>query len=108
MKQQTARVINTHQTFNCTISEQYVRMCVRVSTVNWRGTDRDDIRIGTALSTLPNHGHSYEQRRDAQPKSLLWGANLQGGWGHGETRFLRGARDRVASEGHRREAGTVH
>lgn len=29
MKQQTARVINTHQTFNCTISEQYVRMYVR-------------------------------------------------------------------------------
>lgn len=29
MKEQAARVINTYQTFNCTISEQYVPLCVR-------------------------------------------------------------------------------
>lgn len=29
MKEQAARVINTYQTSNHTISEQYVRVCVR-------------------------------------------------------------------------------
>lgn len=57
MKEQTARVINTHQTFNCTISEQRVRMCVREHCQLERSGD--DIRVGTFLSTWLTRSRSH-------------------------------------------------
>lgn len=57
MKEQAARAINTYQTFNCTISEQYV--CMSMHKHCQLEMNRDDIHFGMAPSTLLTHSHSY-------------------------------------------------
>lgn len=67
MKEQAARVINTYQTFNCTISEQYVPLCV---CEHWQLEMHRQMMISTltALSTPVSHSHS--RGKDTHPNEI--------------------------------------
>lgn len=99
MKEQTARVINTQQTFNCTISEQYV--CY-VSIVNWKERGREDICVCTFLSTLLtcclNKGEMHNQNPHCREQ--IW-------QGSGRAKAVVGSWGWV-TVGCGREAGAVH
>lgn len=101
MKEQTARVINTQQTFNCTISEQY--MCY-LSTVDWKGTGSEDICVRTFPSTLLtcclNKGQMPNQNPHFREQIWQW-------LGSGRATAVVGSWEWV-TEGCGREAGAVH